>query len=179
VLPHCESDVTSAQKGDKEAFVRLIKAAEQSMYRVARAILQSDDACADAIQESILKAYRSLGSLNQPSYYRTWLIRILINECSRMLKLNRRVIFLDTGANQPTTTATYDPIEIQEAIHSLEDEFRVVITLFYFEELSVKEIADALEVPEGTVKSRLSRARTKLAHLLGDLDERRVRHEHE
>jgi RNA polymerase sigma-70 factor (ECF subfamily) len=80
------NDVKLAQKGSKDAFVRLITAAEKSMYRVAKAILKSDNECADAIQESILKAFKSVGGLREPQYFKTWLIRILINECKVILK---------------------------------------------------------------------------------------------
>jgi RNA polymerase sigma-70 factor (ECF subfamily) len=160
------NDVKLAQKGNKDAFVRLITAAEKSMYRVARAILKSDNECADAIQESILKAYKSMGGLREPQYFKTWLTKILINECNRILKNNRKIIPIEEYMDQAYTLDAYEKIEIQEAVSSLDDEFRVVVILFYFEDMTIKDIAQMLEIPEGTVKSRLSRARERLSKQL-------------
>jgi RNA polymerase sigma-70 factor (ECF subfamily) len=159
-------DVKLAQKGNKEAFVRLIKVAEKSMYRVARAILKSDNECADAIQETILKAYKSIAALREPQYFKTWITKILINECNRILRNNRKVIPIEEFIDQAYKLDAYEKIEIQEAVNSLEDVFRVVVILFYFEDLSIKDIAQTLDIPEGTVKSRLSRARDRLSKML-------------
>lgn len=87
-----ESEVELAQKGSKEAFSRLIKNSEASMYRVAKSFLKTDTDCADAIQETILKAYKMIRSLKQPQYFKTWLIRILINECKHVLNVKNKVI---------------------------------------------------------------------------------------
>lgn len=165
------NDVKLAQKGNKDAFVRLITAAEKSLYRVARAILKSDNECADAIQESILKAYKSMGGLREPQYFKTWLTKILINECNRILKNNKKIIPIEEYMDQAYTLDAYEKVEIQEAVSSLEDEFRVVVVLFYFEDMSIKDIAQMLEIPEGTVKSRLSRARERLSKQLKILSE--------
>lgn len=165
------NDVKLAQKGNKDAFVRLITAAEKSLYRVARAILKSDNECADAIQESILKAYKSMGGLREPQYFKTWLTKILINECNRILKNNKKIIPIEEYMDQAYTLDAYEKVEIQEAVNSLEDEFRVVVILFYFEDMAIKDIAQMLEIPEGTVKSRLSRARERLSKQLKILSE--------
>ncbi len=68
-----ENEVRMAQKGSKDAFMRLIKNSELSMYRVAKSFLKSDPDCADAIQEAILKAYRTIASLREPGYFKTLL----------------------------------------------------------------------------------------------------------
>lgn len=165
------NDVKLAQKGNKDAFVRLINAAEKSLYRVARAILKSDSECADAIQESILKAYKSMGGLREPQYFKTWLTKILINECNRILKNNRKIIPIEEYIDQAYTLDAYEKIEIQEAVNSLEDEFRIVVILFYFEDMTIKDISQTLDIPEGTVKSRLSRARERLSKQLKIISE--------
>lgn len=156
-------------KGDKDSFVRLIKDSEELMYRVAKSILKSAEACADAIQEAIVKAYSSIGSLKEPQYFRTWLIRILINVCNQMRLSSKKVVLIEEWMEQQPdqSASSYDRVEIQEAVDALEDEFRVIVTLFYFEDLSIKEIAQSLDLREGTVKSRLNRARSKLAAWLG------------
>ena len=161
-----EKDVMRAKKGNKEAFVKIIKASEGSMYRVAKSIVHSDVECADAIQETILKAYQSIQNLKNNEYFKTWLIRILINECNKIVKQNKRVIPMESFKENSGKSHIHERLEIQEAIGSLEDELRTIVTLYYIEDLPLKEIANILDIPEGTVKSRLSRAREKLMLVL-------------
>ncbi|MDP5276403.1 sigma-70 family RNA polymerase sigma factor [Chengkuizengella axinellae] len=164
--------VKLAQKGDQDAFVLLIKNNENSMYRVARSFFKDDIDCADVIQETILKAFQSLKNLKEPKYFKTWLIRILINECKKMIISKKKVV---NEVVEETKVDSYHSIEIQEAIDSLDVDIRTITVLFYLEDRPVKEIAKLLEIPEGTVKSRLNRARSKLANLLQSENERSVR----
>lgn len=175
-MNHSE-DVIRAQKGNREVFVRLIKAAEPSMYRVAKSFLKSDTECADAIQETILKAFQAIRSLKEPGYFKTWLIRILINVCQRMLKTNKQVIPMAELVERAYDSEMQMGLELWEAVRSLEEELRVVVTLFYIEDLALKDIALMLDMPEGTVKSRLYRAREKLVRFLNVDDERSVMYE--
>jgi len=170
-------DVIRAKRGSREAFVRLIQASEPSMYRVAKSFLRTDSECADAIQETILKAFQAIGSIKEPAYFKTWLIRILINVCQRTLKMNKKVIPIAELSEQSYETNMQQKLELREAVQALEDELRIVVTLFYVEDVSVKEIAVMLELPEGTIKSRLYRAREKLVSLLNAEDERSASYE--
>ena len=167
-----ENEVLMAQKGSKDAFMRLIKNSELSMYRVAKSFLKSNPDCADAIQETVLKAYQTIASLREPRYFKTWLIRILINECKQILKFKNRVIPIEDLIIQSQQRDVFEQAEVLEAVDSLEDELRTIVVLYYFEDLPLQEVARVLEIPEGTVKSRLSRARAKLAELLGNQVER-------
>ena len=83
--------VLQAKKHDKEAFVKLVENYQVSMYKTAIAILQNDEDAADAIQETILKCYEKLSTLKKDSYFKTWMIRILINNCNEMLRHKGRV----------------------------------------------------------------------------------------
>ena len=74
-------NVKLAKSGDKAAFSELIDCHRQTLYRVAKGILKSDFDVADAIQEAIISAYKNIGSLKNEDYFKTWIIRILINEC--------------------------------------------------------------------------------------------------
>lgn len=158
-----EREVRLAQQGDREAFARLIHQWESSFYRVAKAILQKDEDCADAIQETILRAYLSIGKVREPQYIKTWMIRILIRECQQLLRKRNRVVdIVPTLERGKSGEPNWEALMLQEAIERLEPPYRMVILLYYFEELTVKEIAEVLEIPEGTVKSRLYRARQEL-----------------
>jgi len=170
-------DVIRAQRGNREAFVRLIKASEPSMYRVAKSFLRTDSECADAIQETILKAFQAIGSIKNPTYFKTWLIRILINVCQRTLKMNKKVIPIAELSEQSYENNMQQGLELWEAVQSLEDELKIIVTLFYVEDVPIKDIAAMLDLPEGTIKSRLYRAREKLVCFLSEDDERSVNYE--
>lgn len=173
-----DHEVRKARKGNKNAFVALIKYYESSLYRVAKSYLKTDSDCADAIQETILKAYQAIKGLKEPKYFRTWLIRILINECNRILQVRKKIIPVQELRERIQPEIGTQRIELQEILHLVEEELRVIITLYYQEDLSVKDIALLLDIPEGTVKSRLSRAREKLAYYLTeDFEKRGVSYE--
>ncbi|KMY56000.1 hypothetical protein AC623_01695 [Bacillus sp. FJAT-27231] len=160
-------DVIKAQKGDKEAFCRLIKQVEPSLYRMASSIMKSEQECLDAAQEAVLKAYLSIGSLKSPQYFKTWITRILIRECTRILKERKKVVHFDHVEARENHLPPHEQGDyVQEAIEMLEDDHRIVITLYYFQDFSVKEIAKIIQQSEGTVKSRLSRARKKLEKVM-------------
>ena len=171
-MPSFETkDVQLAKRGDQEAFIRLIRSSEESMYRIAKAIVKTDADCADAMQEAILKAYHSIGSLREIAFFKTWLLRILINQCKEMVRRRAKVVpmqeFLERGQEAP-----YERVELQEAVDSLSEELRLLVTLYYFEDVPVKEIAAMLGLPDGTVKSKLARARQQLARFFGEEAER-------
>ncbi|MBO9599027.1 MAG: sigma-70 family RNA polymerase sigma factor [Cohnella sp.] len=153
------SDASRARKGDKDAFVRAMRALEISMYQTAKAFLRSDADCADAMQETVLRAYRSIRGLKEPSYFKTWVIRILINECKRTLQSKRNVVTLAVGHDSGVREAGYDRVELREMVDRLDESLRGVVLLYYYGELTIKEIGEDLDLPEGTVKSRLHRAR--------------------
>ncbi|MEC0226511.1 sigma-70 family RNA polymerase sigma factor [Paenibacillus alba] len=173
-----EQWVRQAQSGDQDAFVRFVREVEQTLYAVARAMLNSDEDCADAIQEAILKAYRSLGALQEPAYAKTWFTRIVINECNRILNNRKKVVTLQKiNSYRDQLDEDYKGIELREIVDQLEQPLRTLIILYYYEDMSLSQIADLLEIPEGTVKSRLHRARAELADLLNRPEERSTCHE--
>lgn len=155
-----------ARQGDKEAFVYLIKAVQQSLFVVARSIVKNDDDCADAMQETIAKAFSNVHTLKKPAYFKTWIIRILINECNRIIKKKKRVYPVPYDMRNSSYKGNYEQIEMFEVIDKLDEQLQTIVTLFYLEDLSVKEISKVLEVSEGTVKSRLFRARQQLSELV-------------
>lgn len=161
-----QQEVRLAQQGDREAFIRLIRSLESELYSLAMAILRHEADCADALQEATIKAYKSLPTLRQPKYFKTWLIRILINECNHLLRQRKRTIVMaEVPEVQPVLHETeYDSeVDLREMVNELEDSLRIVIHLFYFQDLSIKQIANILDISQGAVKVRLYRARGLLA----------------
>lgn len=155
-----------ARQGDKEAFVYLISAVQQSLFVIARSIVKNDEDCADAMQETIAKAFSNVHTLKKPAYFKTWIIRILINECNRIIKKKKRVYPVPYDMRKSSYKGNYEQIEMFEVIDKLDEQLQTIVTLFYLEDLSVKEISKVLEVSEGTVKSRLFRARQQLSELV-------------
>ena len=132
-----------------------------TLFRVAFAILRNRTDCEDAAQTAVLKAYRNLGTLKQRAYFKTWLIRILKNECFDMLKRRRPTVDVATQGELRYEMAVPD-LDLNRAFDRLSPEERLTITLYYYEGYDTREIAYLTEVSEGTVRSRLSRARTSL-----------------
>lgn len=161
-------NVKRAISGSKDAFVSLVRDNEGVMYGIARGIVNSDNDAADAIQETILKAYRNLNQLRDPAYFRTWMIRILINECRSIIRQNNQFAAITylLRPDEPSGTSVEDRMELNELLERLELDHREIIALYYIQDIPVKEISQILDLSEGTVKSRLYRARSKLAAMM-------------
>ncbi len=162
--------VRRAAQGDESAFCALIRAHEPTLYRAAWAILSdSSDAC-DAVQEAIFRAWRALPSLHDPAFFKTWFTRIAINECKMLLRHRKRVAPMpDTDLPAPLHPID-ESLDVRRALQSLPDKYRAPVVLYYYEDFSVDQIAHALALPQGTVKSRLYLARQQLKTLL-EVDE--------
>ena len=100
--------IRKAKKGDKDAFCRLMDEQVQSMYKVACAYLKNDEDVADAIQDTILSCYENLKSLKQNKYFKTWMIRILINKCKDILKRKNLVTYTDEMPETPFYEEEYE-----------------------------------------------------------------------
>lgn len=165
-----KSSVEKAKKGDKENFLALINENRLSIYKVARGILNNQYDIEDAIQNTIIKAYEKIRTLENNELFKTWIIRILINECKDILRKNKRIISLDEEINKSIYIDVYENIDLTRAINSLCEDLRIVTVLFYFEDMSTKDIAKVLDIPDGTVRSRLSRSRQQLREIIEGVD---------
>lgn len=152
---------------NKEEFTRQVLAAEKSLYRVAKSILGNDEDCADAMQNAILKAYEKLDTLRNVQHFKTWITRILMNECYQILRKNHKYVTLEemtTVADLEgghTDSWQYEAMAMQELMR-LDEKFRIPFVLHEVEGYSLKEIAKMLGLTETNVKSRIFRARKTL-----------------
>lgn len=163
-----QSNIIKAKNGDNEAFLELINENKLNIYRVARGILSNEHDIEDAIQNTIIKAYEKINTLKKNEFFRTWLVRILINECNEIIRRNKRVVSINESNHEERYNDCYENIDLTKAINSLSEELRVTTVLFYFEDMSIKDIASILNIPNGTVRSRLSRARERLREIIGE-----------
>ena len=160
--------IALAKNGDKEAFINLMEVYKLDMYRMGKAMLDTDDV-GDAMQETVLKAYKNIKRLQKIESFKSWLLKIMVNECNNILRHKKKVIVFDSFFKEESYEDNYDNLDRQpvlKAVKKLEENFKKVILLHYYEELSVKDISQTLDISEGTVKSRLSRARKKLFQFL-------------
>lgn len=155
-----------AIKGDKESFVYLINEHRLSLYRIAKGILKDDYKVEDAISNTIIKAFENIKKLKKAEYFKTWLIRILINECNLTLKKEKRILYLEDSVKEEVYIDLYENIDLINAIETLDNDLKLVTILYYFEDIDQKEIAKIISVKESTVRTKLFRARKKLYEIL-------------
>ncbi len=145
---------------DKQFFVDEVKQAERSLYRVARSFLSTDADAADAVQEALTHAWARRDTLRESKYFRTWLTRILINVCKKALRSRRWLVAMaEVPSPRAYPLADLDRSALREAMRSMDAKYRLPLVLFYLDDYSLKEISGMLTLPQGTVKSRLHRAR--------------------
>lgn len=159
-----EHKVTKEQLGD------LILESQHQMYATAKSILKDDHDCADAIQETIVKAFAKLDTLQKDRYAKTWIMRILMNECYNICRKNEKILPIDQYMDcieTPQRNET-DYGDLYEAVCELCEELRIPVVLYYVEDFSCREIAEILGISEGAVQKRLARARGKLRNQLED-----------
>ena len=136
---------------------------ERLMYHVAYASLSSAQDCADAVQEALLRAWRKRYTLRSLESFRPWMVRILVHTLTDMQRKRRPALLPVEESVPPPGIETL-------ALHELPQEMRCTIALYYLDGCSIQECARMLRVPEGTVKSRLSRARVQLRDFLTEED---------
>lgn len=154
---------------NKEKFTQEVLNAEQSLYHVAKSILRNDEDCADAIQNGIYKAYSKLDTLKKEVYFKTWITRIVINECYGILREKKRFVSLDEYERKEGIL--YEEIlcqrdlqetEIYAMLMELDEKYRIPIILHKIEGYSVREISRILNITEVNVRNRLSRGKAML-----------------
>ncbi len=157
---------------EKEQFTKRITEIEADMFHLAFSILHREQDCLDAVQEAVIKAYTGRDALRKPDYFKTWVMRILLNECYALLRRQKRLLpmeeqMLDLQADFGNYVRE-EYLDLYRAIDALREKDRICVLLYYIEDYSIREIAQIMGMPEGTIKSRLRRARLQLRDMLKD-----------
>ena len=167
-----------ARRGDERAFAELVRMHQEIAYRIAYLI--SGDEAEDAVQDGVLKAWRALGRFRPGAPFRPWLLRIVANEAkNRKAAAGRRpTVELSAAADRASGETALSPEDaavagdvrraLLAAIGRLREDERLVLSYRYFMDLSEAEMATALHVARGTIKSRLSRAMSRLREAYAD-----------
>lgn len=183
--PMSRDDTALAQAhlaGDRSAFDEIVTRHERRVWAVCLRICTDPDDARDAAQETFLTAFRSMGSFRGDAQLSTWLHRIAVNASLDLLRKRgrRRETTTDTVPEVASSEPQPDEMaiggqrasEVHDALSKLSDDHRAVVVLHDLQGLEYPEVAEALQIPVGTVKSRLHRARVELSRLLGHLRER-------
>ncbi len=159
--------IKKAKEGNADLIGEIILENIGSLYRVAFSILKSEDEIYDAISNTTIIVFEKINTLKKEEFFKTWITRILINECYKIYNRNKKIIYLsDCNQEKLTYDEKYVDFETREIVKKLDKDLSQIVILYYFEDFSVKDISKILKIPEGTVKSRLSRARETLAKIL-------------
>ena len=153
-----------------EALEQLLDRYESRIFRMAYAFLKDPSRAEDITQEIFLKLWRALPGYDGRAALGTWLYAIARNSCLTAVRHEgyRRMAVFDERSAEPVSGASHADLELAQCVERLSEMQRLVVTLFYLEEKSVDEVAQALEMPAGTVKSHLHRARLALAAMMKD-----------
>jgi len=156
--------------GDKPAFDEVIRKCVPDLFRIAMSILKNRDDADDAVCETVVRAYENIHKLRDCGFFKTWIVRILINQANSAYKKRSKTVCLNGAMQQPQYEDAYesDNDDLNAAVAGLNLEFRTAITLYYFQDMPIKEIARMLQIPQGTVKWRLSKAKTILKEKLSE-----------
>lgn len=166
MLKHDISTVEKAIKGDALALETLLLLEQRMLYYKALSYVKTKEDALDAIQETSYHALLSIHQLKHPEYFSTWLFRILIRECYKLLREQKKEVpyedevLLEKLENKDDRVL--ETSYVKEALSKLKPAYQTAIILFYYHDLSIKDISVVLEKPEGTIKTHLRRARKKL-----------------
>ena len=153
--------VKLARKGDREAFTQLVVSNERMLSRVAMATLKNPDDAADAVQDTVLQAWESLGQLRQARYFKTWVVRILLNKCADIQRGQSHYAFVEELPESAEEPDWDTRVDVRRAMAKLGGQDQLILSLFYYDDFSVRQIAEALSLSEGAVRTRLTRSRDR------------------
>jgi RNA polymerase sigma-70 factor, ECF subfamily len=195
VLPEGEDRLDGVRAGDAGAWEALMRRHNRRLYRLARSMVRNDAEAEDALQEAYLHAYRSIANFRGEASLSTWLNRIVVNECMGRLRRQARrdniipIVALDDDYSQEGDLVHEDPAAarqdapdhalgraqlralLERKIDELPQDFRSVFVMRALEEMTVEEVAELVQIPQATVRTRFFRARAQLREALArDID---------
>lgn len=165
-----ELKVRKAINGDEKAFIELIEGQKEKLYKTAYAYVKNEQDALDIVQETVYKAYISIDTLKNPKYFNTWLTKILINLSINTLNKNKKVVYLEEEVlieDIKINESSEDKLDVLNELNKLDEKYREVIILKYFDDLTLSEIAKVLEMPIGTAKTYLNRGLSSLRISMG------------
>ncbi|KOS63153.1 sigma-70 family RNA polymerase sigma factor [Lysinibacillus agricola] len=161
-----KSLLSKAKKGNNQAFIELLQDEKVKLYKMAYIYTKNENDALDVVQETIARAYANIHTVKEEQYFATWLMRILINTALEMLRKNQKIVPLEQQPEQGQISTNDEKLDLLQAIEQLDEKYKTVILLKYYRDLQIKEIADLLGCPEGTVKTNVHRGIQQLKKCL-------------
>lgn len=154
--------IIKAKKGDAVAFQELIHMEKEKLYKMAYIYMKNEDEALEVFQETVYLAFKSIKKLKEEQYFSTWIIRILINTSISTLRKKKNVVLLnkeilDNMASYKMEDRTDAQIDLINALNEIDEKYKTVLLLRYYQDYTIPQIAVILECPEGTVKTNISR----------------------
>lgn len=158
-----EKLVRRAQKGNDEAFLQLFQQYEAHIYRLAYVYVNNENDALDIVQETAYSAFKSIRSLKEPTYFKTWLLKITINRALDLLRKRQvTVSFESIEVEESYEEQLLLELSLHDLIARLDEAEKTVVLFKYYEDMTFQEIAKLLDIPLGSVKTTLYRALKKL-----------------
>ena len=165
-----EELIIRSKNGDEKSFTQLILSIKNDLYKISKTRLSDENDINDAIQETMIHAYKHLKKLKDNAIFKSWIIKILINECNKIYKkkgkkqkLFEKIIIEENVTIKDSTIENINSkIDFELMISQLSYEERLIVTLFYNNRYSCNEISNILNMNVNTVKSKLNRAKEKV-----------------
>jgi RNA polymerase sigma-70 factor, ECF subfamily len=161
-----EEQVKLAIKGDEKAFEYLMDISKEGLYKTAFAYTKNEQDAIDILQETVYKAYISIEKLKEPKYFKTWITRILINNAISFINDKKKTVYIADDLSHDTSyhsdNGIDEKLDMLNSIDKLEEKYKNVIVMKYFQDLTITEIAEVLNCPVGTIKTYLNKALSKL-----------------
>jgi RNA polymerase sigma-70 factor, ECF subfamily len=157
--------VMAAQDGDAKAMEALVSQWQKRLWQYVLRLTSDSHAAWDITQQCWLEIIKGLRKLNDPACFKAWAYRIATNKVNDWLKQKNKTQHISLDSIEIDCGQKDDDLRIKEMVQKLKDGSRAVLSLHYFEQLSVSEISLVLNIPQGTVKSRLFKARRELKQL--------------
>lgn len=158
--------------GDEDAHQKLLKLYEEQMYRVAFSYMRNEYDARDALQEMYYLALKNMHTVKSPEYFKTWLVRIVINTCHQQKRQQKRIVL--TEKMNESLIHEDELFEMNDTLLQLTLQQQQLIHLKYFKDLKNSEIATLQNIPEGTVKSRLHKTLKKLRSMIEGEDDEQI-----
>lgn len=162
--------VERVRNGDEDAFYELIQHVYTDLYRIAFVYIQHEADTVEVLQQAMIRGYEHIHNLQEPKYFKTWMIRIVINCSKTLLEKRKKVDIVDPFLLQDVKVAvpTYveEELDLWQALSTLEEKYKTVLVLRFYQDYTVSEISKITDLPEGTVKTNIRRGLRKLRQLL-------------
>lgn len=158
--------VKKAIRGSKSAYGELIAEYQVYLYKTAFLYVKNEADSLDAVQECVTRGMLAIGKLKEPRYFKTWITKILLNCIWQDKKKTQTVSLEEYQEKGVENYLIEEKVDLYDAIDSLKAQYKTVVILFYFQELKIREIAQIMDIPEGSVKVYLYRAKKQLREWL-------------